>query len=120
MFRNIYFLKNRKKQTFFKRGRPKKFIEQDNERLINLRLKEKQRRVSIIKGIEILREILKQQGWSHYMSKSDVLKRSVELIDILEKQIDILHNEKDMWFMIHIVEERLENHNINSSICSNS
>ena len=99
------------KQTMVVRGRPKKKIHDEKERIIYLRLKEKQRRISINHGIENLRQLLKQQGWIYYLSKPDVLKRSVELIDIMEKQIDIFNSEKNLLIMIHIIREKLGNRN---------
>ena len=99
-------------QAFFERGRPRKAMLKENERLIYLRDKEKQRRISINKGIENLKDILKQYGCFYFKSKQEVLFKCVEIIKNMEKQIDILISERIMWKMIYIVENELENQHV--------
>ena len=66
-------------QVFFERGRPRKSMLKENERLIYFRDKEKQRRFSINEWIENLKDILKKHEYFYFKSKPEVLFECVEI-----------------------------------------
>ena len=96
--------------------RPRKLPSNKKERLIFLRNKEKQRRILINSGIENLRCILKKYGFIYYKSKADILFKSIAIMEEIEKQIDILECEKNMWKIIYLFGKKLENRSRNFKI----
>lgn len=91
------------RSNFFDRGRPKKPIEIENKSFVISRRKEKQRRIELNLGIENLRNQLIFFGFNHHMSKHEVLIKTVELINELEKRIDIFICENKLLKLINYI-----------------